>query len=109
MGHWENQTLVIHTDKIRREQSFPPIFSTVKTQITERLSLGENGTLVYEYTVTDPELYLQSFTAQIPFTRMHNGQVIYEYACHEGNYSFVGSLAGARWEDAQSELNSDAN
>ena len=109
VGHWENQTLVIHTDKIRREQSFPPIFSTVNTQITERLSLGENGTLVYEYTVTDPELYLQSFTAQIPFTRMHNGQVIYEYACHEGNYSFVGSLAGARWEDAQSEIDNDAN
>ena len=103
IASWEGDTLVIHTEGIRREQSFPPIYSTENTEIVERLSLAENNVILYEYTVTDPGLYEKPFTAQIPFTRMAPGQVLYEYACHEGNYSFVGSLAGARREDIVNE------
>ena len=108
VARWEGETLVIHTEKIRREQSFPPIYSTESTEIVERLSLAEKNVILYEYTVTDPSLYEQPFTAQIPFTRMAPGQVLYEYACHEGNYSFVGSLAGARREDIQNEIGKDS-
>jgi hypothetical protein len=109
IAHWEEDTLVIHTEKIRREQSFPPILSTERTEIVEKMSLAEDNTLVYEYTVTDSSLYKQPFTAQIPFTRMPSGQVLYEYACHEGNYSFEGTLRGARIEDLSNESNQSAN
>ena len=109
VAHWEDDTLVIHTEKIRREQSFPPIFSTEKTEIVERLSFADNNTILYEYTVTDSDLYKQSFTAQIPFTRSAPGRALYEYACHEGNYSFVGSLAGARREDVDNEFRDSSN
>ncbi len=109
IAHWEGETLVIHTEKFRREQSFPPILSSEQTEIVERLSLAEDNVILYEYTVTDPGLYRQPFTAQIPFTRMPSGQVLYEYACHEGNFSFVGSLTGARVEDIQNELKQDTN
>ena len=104
VAHWEDDTLIIHTKNIRWEQSFRPIHSTVRTEVVEKLSGAENDVLLYEYTVTDPSLYKQPFTVQIPFTRMAPGQVLYEYACHEGNYSFAGSLAGARRQDVQSEL-----
>ncbi len=32
-------------------------------------------------------------------------QLIYEYACHEGNYSLENILRGARYQEAQSEEN----
>ena len=31
------------------------------------------------------------------------GEVIYEYACHEGNYALSGVLAGARELERQNE------
>jgi len=107
IARWEGDTLVIHTEKVRWEQSFRPIHNTVRTEIVERLSLAENDVILYEYTVTDPSLYKQPFTVQIPFTRMKPGEILYEYACHEGNYSFSGSLAGARREDVQREFDGD--
>lgn len=109
IAHWEDDTLVIHTEKIRPEQSFDPLYSTERTEIVERLTLAEDNTILYEFTVTDPDLYRQPFTAQIPFIRMPSGQVLYEYACHEGNYSFASTLRGARVAERQNELEQGAN
>ena len=109
IAHWDGDTLVIHTEKIRGEQSFPPILSSERTEIVERLSLAKDNIILYEYTVTDSALYTQPFTAQIPFVRMPAGQALYEYACHEGNYSFAGTLRGARVEERQNELGQRAD
>jgi len=107
IANWDGDTLVIHTEKFRDEQSFPPILSSESTEVVERLSLMGGDIILYEYTVTDPDLYNQPFTAQVPFTRMASGQTLYEYACHEGNYSFAGSLTGARVEEVRSEFGKD--
>ncbi len=99
IAHWEDDTLVIHTNNFRDEHSYPPILSTETFEVEERLSLTEEGTILYRYTVTDPAIYTQPFTVEIPFTRMEEGKVLYEYACHEGNYSWEASLRGARVEE----------
>ncbi|MDD9888821.1 MAG: hypothetical protein OXU30_00590 [Gammaproteobacteria bacterium] len=99
IAHWEDDTLVIHTNKFRDEHSYPPILSSESFEVEERLSLTPAGEILYRYTVTDPALYTQPFTAEIPFTRMEAGRVLYEYACHEGNYSWEGSLRGARVQE----------
>ena len=44
--------------------------------------------------MTDPETWTQPWTAEVPMRR--SDQPLYEYACHEGNYSMVGILAAAR-------------
>ena len=58
-------------------------------------------TLVYEYTVTDPSIWVSPWTAQVPMKK--NPDLIYEYACHEGNYSMATILRGARLEEMAAE------
>jgi hypothetical protein len=51
-------------------------------------------TLEYTYTVNDPGTWTKPWTAQIPMKR--SGLPLYEYACHEGNYSMPNILSGHR-------------
>ena len=67
--------------------------------IVERFELASPDELVYRYTVTDPAYYSQPWTAEYSFVR--TTEELYEFACHEGNYSMVGMLSGARREQAQ--------
>ena len=54
---------------------------------------------IYEFTVEDPSQYLQPWKGEMSLN--HSPQPIYEYACHEGNYSFNGILMGARVLESQ--------
>ena len=62
-------------------------------RLTERFARVENNKLHYSFTIDDPSLYSQPWTAEFP---MYSGENLYEYACHEGNYSMRAILAGAR-------------
>ena len=62
--------------------------------LVERFTLTDPGTLLYEFTVNDPESFTKSWTGQIPMTK--GPEHIYEYACHEGNYSLATTLSSAR-------------
>ena len=64
----------------------------------ERFTRSGPDTLAYRVTLTDPETWASSWTAEVPLQR--RDQPIYEFACHEGNYSIVGMLRTARLEDA---------
>jgi hypothetical protein len=58
-------------------------------------------TLMYEFTIDDPSVWMRPFTAVVP---MHKSdQPIYEYACHEGNYALASILAGARAAEKAAE------
>ena len=63
----------------------------------ERFTRVGPNTLNYEVTVTDPTVWTKPWTAMIPLKQTDD--LIYEYACHEGNYrSMEGSLKGlAPW------------
>jgi len=41
----------------------------------------------------------QPWTAEVPLGALPAGTQLFEYACHEGNYSIVGALAGARQQE----------
>jgi hypothetical protein len=91
-GHWENQTLVVETSNFR---AYPNLLGTSPDlQLTERFTLADSSHLVYEYTVNDPEVFQDSWSARQTLSRL-DGQ-IYEYACHEGNVSMGLMLRGAR-------------
>ena len=62
--------------------------------LVERFTRAAADTLLYEFTVTDPATWTRSWTVQLPMTR--SDERIYEYACHEGNYSMPNMLKGAR-------------
>lgn len=99
-GRWEGDSLVVHTKNFRPEQSHRRILTSGELEITEVYTLVSENQLLYRFTYTDPVTLAQPFTGEIPLARMAEGQIIYESACHEGNYSIVGVLAGARRQEA---------
>ena len=99
-GHWEGDTLVIETSNFVGNRSWTSsnpmgaLGSSEKLQLVERLTRIDADTLEYKFTVTDPEIWAQSWTAEIPMRR--SDAPLYEYACHEGNHSLPNMLAGQR-------------
>jgi len=98
VGHWEGDTLVVHTKNFRPEISHFRLVSSDQLAITERLELVNENEIYYSVTVTDPEIYSQPFTQELTLSRHGPDDRLYEYACHEGNYGLAGILAGARRE-----------
>jgi hypothetical protein len=111
-GRWQGNTLVVETtnftDKTPTFQ-LPTMLATATESgavgtgkdmhLIERFTQISESRLDYEYTITDPNTFVQPFTVSIPM-RTSDGQM-FEYACHEGNYSLPGILKGARRLDAE--------
>lgn len=99
-AHWEGDTLVIHTIGFHPQQSNFFIKSSDQFEVTEYFSLVSNDEILYRYTVNDPVIYSQAYTVEMQLLRKSDGEQIYEFACHEGNYSLPSILAGARRAEA---------
>ncbi len=102
VGHWEGDTLVVETSQFHPQQSFRGslrhvIYMSSEANVVERLTRVGPKEILYEFSVEDPSAFTQIWRAEIPLLES-SGQ-IYEYACHEGNYSLSGILAGARQEE----------
>jgi hypothetical protein len=91
-GRWEGDTLIVETINFTDKTNFRG--SGQNMHLIERFTLTDPDTLLYEFTVHDPESFTRSWTAQIPMNRSQD--LMYEYACHEGNYGMFGTLSGAR-------------
>jgi hypothetical protein len=65
--------------------------------VTERFSLVDPETILYEFTVQDPASFTGPWGGEIPISRLH--AELYEYGCHEGNYALGGVLSGARYQE----------
>ena len=94
-GHWEGDTLVVETSNFNEERRWRG--STENMTLVERFTRLDADTLLYAFTVTDPDTWTAPWTAEIPMRR--NDLTLFEYACHEGNHSMDGILAGARAEE----------
>ena len=107
-GYWDGDTLVVRTanysDKTRHR--FPSSRNTIAVERFRRV--GEDM-IDYSFTIEDPTVYDQSWTAVRPMPRLADYKQ-YEYACHEGNYAMTYILRGARAEEARAlEQNSPEN
>jgi hypothetical protein len=67
-------------------------------KLIERFTRTGPNTLVYEFTVNDPESFTKPWTARYPMSKTKD--ILWEYACHEGNYGLAGSLSGTRAQEA---------
>ncbi len=94
-GHWEGDTLVVETTNFTDKASFRG--SGKNMHLSERFTRIGLDRLLYEYTIDDPESFTKPWSAAIPMKKTN--QPMFEYACHEGNYSMVTMLAGARAEE----------
>jgi len=95
VGHWEGDTLVVETTNFNDQISFRG--SSKSLRVLERFRRADAKTLLYRATVDDPTTFTKSWTVEYPFVA--TAGPIYEYACHEGNYSIVDILGGARKAD----------
>jgi len=97
VGTWEGDTLVVHSKNFRPDQSaMRSIVMSQELEVFERYTLVGNDEIHYSFTVVDDQAYTQPFTGERILTRNSSNERIYEFACHEGNYSLAGILAGAR-------------
>ena len=94
-GYWDGDTLVVETENFNGIGGF--MGSGTGLQLTERLSRVDAETVLYEFTVADPETWTESWTTQMPLRA--SPKQLYEHACHEGNYSLPLVLSGARAQE----------
>ena len=100
-GHWDEETLVVVTTNIRedhpRRSGFGrPLLVGPGTTITERFTRLSENELNYYFTVEDNEFYERPFSGE--FSLFSHEGALYEYGCHEGNYSLPGILRGGQMQ-----------
>ncbi len=106
VGRWEGDTLVVNTKNFTEYNGLPGADRNL--ELTERFTLREDGDILYDFTVDDPTAWMDSWSGDYLW-KATDGKV-YEYACHEGNYSMGNILRGARiLEEEYKGMRPDAN
>jgi hypothetical protein len=95
IGHWEGNTLVVETTNFTDKEAFRG--ATADLKVTERFTRVSPDTIEYRFTIDDPRAFTQPWSGEIAMHR--TDEMMYEYACHEGNYALPGILAGAREQE----------
>ena len=101
-GHWEGNSLVVDVSNFRDSDvtgfGVPYRFSeTSHLHLVERFTRVNADTIDYQVTVNDPATFTRPWTASIPMVKTDGP--IFEYACHEANYSIVDILRASRAQD----------
>jgi hypothetical protein len=104
VGWWEGDTLVVETVGFNPGESLRPyygssLFLSQEAKVTERFTRVGKDQILYAFEVDDPKVYSKTWKAEMALNTAPGP--VYEYACHEGNYSLPGILGGARKAEAE--------
>lgn len=99
IGRWEGDALVVDTTNFTDAGGYygdaGGNFGWDRNlHLTERFSLLDADTLLYQFAVDDPTAFTQPWKGELTMTR--SAAHIFEYACHEGNYSLPSMLRSNR-------------
>jgi hypothetical protein len=97
-GKWDGNTLVVETTNYSQgyRGANPDTFKTIE----KFTRVGPND-LKREITFDDPKTWTRPWTVLIEMGKTDDKRhMIFDSACHEGNYGMTGILAGARKEEA---------
>lgn len=108
IGYWENDTLVVHSKNFRPEHSSFLVRMSDQLQTTERFTPLNQDEILYRIEVTDQEAYTEPFVVERVISRRADNEPIYEFACHEGNYSMKWVLTGARRAEVDAEFSAES-
>jgi hypothetical protein len=103
-GHWEGNTLVVETTNFMDKTVVGQTQASEALKLVERFTRVSADTLNYSVTIDDPKTWTRPWTISFPLKSEPN-YVLYEYACHEGNYYMYNALKGARTEEAKAAQN----
>ena len=104
VGWYEGDTLVVETTHLSPKIVIDSLMShnftySPQARLIERFTRTGPNAMLYRFEVDDPVNFTRPWKAEMPW-RTDKGP-IYEYACHEGNYSLPLALSGARVQERQ--------
>jgi hypothetical protein len=102
IARWEGDTLVIETINLHIQDTtrvFPTLFLTPRSKVIEKFTRVGPKELLYQYTIEDPAVYSAPWLAEYSFYL--SDKPLYEFGCHEGNYSLPNIMKAARVADAR--------
>ena len=99
IGRWEGSTLVVDTTNFNDAGGFygdaGGNFAWDRNlHLVERFSLLDADTMLYQFDVDNPTAFTRPWKGELTMSR--STAPIYEYGCHEGNYSLPNMLSGYR-------------
>jgi hypothetical protein len=105
IGRWEGNTLVVDTTNFNDAGGFygdaGGNFGWDRNlHLIERFSLFDADTLLYQFEIDNPTAFTRPWKGELTMTRSSGH--LYEFACHEGNYSLTNMLRGYRAAERKS-------
>ena len=99
VGRWDGDTLVVDTTNFTDHTSFQG--ASEEMRLIERFTRVTPDLIRYRATIEDRATFTQPWTLEMTWSQPADGQaMIFESACHEGNYALTSILAGARAVEA---------
>jgi hypothetical protein len=95
------RTTAFHPGQSLRRSTFARLYLSSDAVVTERFRRISANQILYSYVVHDPKVFHRDWRGEMPLNA--TAGPLYEYACHEGNYSMAGILGGARVEERAAE------
>jgi hypothetical protein len=95
-GRWEGDTLVVDTKNFTNQLALGDRYDE-NLHLVERFTLTAPDTLLYQATIDDPTTFTSRWSLALPMRK--TGEQLFEFACHEGNYSLPNILRGARAQE----------
>jgi hypothetical protein len=97
IGHYEGNTLVVETTNLPQPDNFYGAWKDLK--VTEWFTRVSPSRVKYRFQVEDPATWSLPWGGEYEFFPLKG--MVYEYACHEGNYALPAILAGARRQEKE--------
>lgn len=99
IGRWEGATLVVDTTNFTDDRGYygdaGGNFAWDRNlHLVERFRLLDRDTLLYQFDVDDPTAFTRPWKGELTMKRTDDR--IFEFACHEGNYSLTNMMRGYR-------------
>ena len=104
-GYFEGNTLVVETRNFTTKVASLGLRGVAygnggSRLLTERFIPTGPNSLDYEFTIDDPVTFTDKIVGILPMSRAN--ELLYEYACHPGNYALGNILRAARVEEESS-------
>jgi hypothetical protein len=102
IGRWEGDTLVVDTTNFNDGGGFygdaGGNFGWDRhLHLVERFRLLDRDTLLYQFEIDNPTAFTRPWKGELTMSRASG--LIYEFACHEANYSLENMLRGFRADE----------
>ena len=112
-ARWAGDVLILETDRFRHDLDGGDVApaspipaqhrgSGAGLRVVERLRASSRDRIEVEVEVLDPAVYLRPLVYGFTLRREPAASLLYESACHEGNRSMSGILAGGRVDELRS-------